>query len=142
MEALIKFPSTKLLFNIYSSFVDPTNSFVLIKYITWAIIIIQFCAVIFIFILYILILSIFKKSEEVFQEKVFKKHVNTFFIVQMVIVTGSNILCWIPSGTIYLASTFLDKYPISMVIWTAVTITPINSIINPVVFIITTMRKK
>ena len=35
---------------------------------------------------------------------------------------------------------FLSNYPINLVIWTNVIITPINSVINPCVFLLTNMK--
>ena len=36
---------------------------------------------------------------------------------------------------------FLPAYPIEMITWTTVAVVPINSIINPLVFVITSLRK-
>ena len=66
---------------------------------------------------------------------------NTTLMIQIIIITASNTLCWIPSGIIYLISLFMKKYLIDMVTWATIAITPVNSIINPVVFIVTTIRK-
>ena len=63
------------------------------------------------------------------------------FYMQMIVLTSSSILCWIPSGTIFLVSLYLDKYPMVMIIWTIAFVVPITSIINPIVFIITTLKK-
>ena len=53
-------------------------------------------------------------------------------IFQIVLITVSNITCWVPSGTIYIFSTFKYKFPIDILLYTTIYITPVNSIINPV----------
>ena len=60
---------------------------------------------------------------------------------QLIITSTSNIICWFPANVIYLSAMFLSSYSIDLVIWTTVIITPINSIINPSVFIITIIKK-
>ena len=60
--------------------------------------------------------------------------------MQVCLVTSSNVLCWIPSGIIYLVTMSLEKYPINLIIWSAIAITPINSVINPIVFIVANVR--
>ena len=82
-----------------------------------------------------------KRSQREFQGAMSKKNSNKRLIIQIIIITASNILCWIPSGIIYLISMFMKQYPIEMVIWTTIAVTPVNSIINPIVFVVTTIRK-
>ena len=66
---------------------------------------------------------------------------NNSMIVQLVTTSFSNILCWFPSSTVFLICIFAAQYPISLIVWTAVVIMPINSTINPLIFIVTTLRK-
>ena len=58
-------------------------------------------------------------------------------ILNLITTTTSNILCWFPVNTVYLSVMFLSTYPIELVIWTIGAVMPINSIINPCVFIVT-----
>ena len=60
--------------------------------------------------------------------------------VQVCLITVSNVLCWIPSGISYLVVMSFEKYPINLIIWLTTVITPINSIINPVVFTVGSVR--
>ena len=53
-------------------------------------------------------------------------------IFRIVLITVSNIACWVPSGIIYIFSTFKYKFPIDILLYTTIYITPVNSIINPV----------
>ena len=61
-------------------------------------------------------------------------------IVQLIAITLSNILCWFPANVIYVTSMFLRMYPIDLIIWMTVIILPMNSIINPFIFIIVFSR--
>ena len=70
------------------------------------------------------------------------KKANSTVIIQIITLTISNIICWIPSGIIYLISTFSNKYPIDIAIWTPIVLTPINSIIDPIVFSIVSIHNK
>ena len=132
----------KVPLSLCSPFVDPNNEVILIRMITWVTVFLQFVSVLFIITVYGMLfkeLLLFKKK---FKRAISKKKSHSALIIQIVIVTGSNIICWIPSGVIYLVSIFKDRYPIQMIVWTTISGTTINSVINPLVFIITYMRKE
>ena len=59
------------------------------------------------------------------------KNSNKAVISQLILTSASNILCWFPVNVVYISAMFLSVYPIDLVIWTTVTIMPINSVINP-----------
>ena len=124
-----------------SPFVDPTNSFLFTKFLTWIFTIVQFSASFSIIVIYSILLKNLKESREKFKEAMSKIQSEFPLIIQLVIVCTSNILCWFPSGIIYITSMFLYAYPIEMIIWTTIAVVPINCIINPIVFIITNLRK-
>ena len=62
-------------------------------------------------------------------------------IFQLIVITTSNVICWFPVNGIYIAAMFLSTYPIDLIIWKPVICLPLNSIINPLVFIIVACRK-
>ena len=62
-------------------------------------------------------------------------------MVQLVILTSSNIICWIPANIVNLSSLYMETYSTDLLIWTTIIVTPVNSLINPLLFIITTIRK-
>ena len=124
-----------------SPFVDPTNSIILVKIFTWLSVIIQIFAISFICFTYGNLIKTFKKSNDTMKTAMSMKRSIVPLLIQLITVTISNIICWIPSSIIYLTSMLIDKYPVEMLVWTVVVIVPINSIINPIVFIITTVRK-
>ena len=119
-------------------FIDPTNSFVTFKMITWIVAIVQLAASIVTIILYF---KLFKWQKTSNQLPYVRKRSYYWMTVQLIIISFSNILCWFPSSTIFLISLFVGQYPPSMVLWTTILIIPINSIVNPLIFIIATLRK-
>ena len=129
--------------SLCSPFVDPNNNVILIRSITWFTIILQLLSVASIITIYtILFQKLFKSQKRIEISKLSKKKSNFALLVHIFVVTSSNVICWIPSGIIYLSSMFKDEYPIEMIIWTTISCTTINSAINPVVFIITYFRKE
>ena len=61
---------------------------------------------------------------------------------QSVLVTVTNALCWLPSSAIYIASLIMEAYPTNLLIWNAILINPLNSVINPIIFCIIPIIKK
>ena len=53
-------------------------------------------------------------------------------ILQIVLITGSYIVCWVPSGIIYVLSALTCKFPVEILLYITIYITPVNSIVNPV----------
>ena len=121
-------------------FVDPTNSILLTKVITWLVVISQSVSIVIIATMYILIYEKTKISKITFRRNNEKRF--SSMIVQLVLITCSNILCWFPTNIIYVAAMLMPTYPIDIVLWTIITVLPCNSIINPLVFIISTLKKK
>ena len=70
-----------------------------------------------------------------------KYFVPTQIVVQLFVVSVSNILCWIPANCVYITAMFLSRYPVSVAMWTTVSVLPINSLVNPSVFIVAYFRK-
>ncbi len=128
-------------FILCSPFVDPMDSSVVISVLTWVVVIFQVGAAIFIIVVYMILVRSLKISQKAIQQAASKKQSNVALIVQVIIVTSSNILCWVPSGVIFLTSLFLEEYPVTMVIWITIAVAPSNSVVNPVVFGVTSLRK-
>ncbi len=61
---------------------------------------------------------------------------------QAVLVSLSNVLCWVPSSIIYLISVAMDNYPTDLLLWNAILINPLNSIINPLLFCLLPLLRK
>ena len=123
-------------------FIDPSDSQWFIKLITFITTTIQLSSSLFIVAVYILFVKILNKSSKYLKCNVSKKISRAGMIIQLFVVTFSNIVCWIPANAIYLISLYKSKYSTNLLIWTAIAVTPINSMINPFLFVITTIRKK
>ena len=122
-------------------FIDPTGSQLIIKLITWFVVISQLATSIVIMIMHFYLLKESRKSQRNIQKSKSKEDSNVSLIIQLITITVSNILCWFPAGCVYLSAFFLSTYPIDLVIWTTVIGLPINSVLNPFIFIVTTLKK-
>ncbi len=123
-------------------FVDPTNSIDLIKVIVWLTLISQTATSGAIITMHMLLLHEVKTVSNIVMGHRHKQGNNVALVCQLVVITASNILCWLPTNIVYLVSMFLTRYPIDLVIWTTIAVLPLNACINPTVFILASMRKK
>ena len=73
-------------------------------------------------------------SEQHLNIKSAKKKSYSVIIIQIIVFATSNIICWLTAGVIYITCMFLEQYSIEMVIWVVAAISPINSLINPIMF--------
>ena len=122
-------------------FVDPGGSQLIIKCITWFTVVTQLTTSITIAIMHFCLITEVKKSEKNIEKSKSKHGTNKSLLIQLITITVSNIICWFPAGCIYIYAMFLSIYPIDLIICTTVSGLPINSIINPFIFIVTTVRK-
>ena len=53
---------------------------------------------------------------------------------QVMLLISANTICWLPSSAILLTSIAMKTYPLTLLTWYAVVISPINSVINPIIF--------
>ena len=60
-----------------------------------------------------------------------KSSLTKTMIAKLVVVNLTNVICWIPSSILLYASVGADQYPISLLFWVALVLTPFNSILNP-----------
>ena len=128
-------------FGFCTPFVDPTKSILLLKLISWFVICYQFFAVFFILVVYILTFILIQKSREAVAKQLHNKQPNLSLLIKLITISISCFICWVPSSTVYLATWILEKYPIDIIIWTAIAITPFNSIMNPLISLIGTARR-
>ena len=136
----MKFTQDRLPLSLCLPFVDPTNSILLIKIIAWCIAVIQVTISIVILALHSLLVQYLRQYQMEIDPKKNKEHSDKTIIIQLALITVSNIICWLPTNIIYLTSLFLPRYPTDLVIWTTVLVTPLNSMINPTVFVTTLLR--
>ena len=122
-------------------FIDPTNSVGMTKIITWSVFLTQTTSSVVIMSMHLFLVKKLKQSKKRIKRYKLEGDSQTPLIMQLTAITTSNIICWFPTNAIYVAAMFLSIYPIDLIIWTTVSILPLNSIINPSVFLVTSCRK-
>ena len=116
-----------------SPFIDPTDSISAVKFLTITLAVLQMSAFCFIITIYFQLLNFMTKLKN--QIAVEAKLMSPGFVTQLLLVTASNLAGWLPSSLIFLASLLQSKYPANLLIWTTILVMPINSIINPFIFL-------
>ncbi len=127
--------------SLCSPFVDPIGSLIAINVLLGLTIVWQFMCTVFIsWNFYELIVSI-HLSKQSTEHITSRKASNVILVVQVILISLSNILCWIPSASVFVASSVMETYPIEMILWTTILVVPINSVLNPVTFCFLSIRK-
>lgn len=134
------FLSSNILTSLCSPFVDPSKTSIMVKITTWLTILFQLCSTIFVFIAYVWMLLSLNKSQKKLSGHVSSKRSNIPVIVQVVILTLSNTISWVPCAAVYLVCMFLEQYPVEMVTWVAGAVAPVNSILRPIVMVVSEVR--
>ena len=127
--------------HLCSPFIDPTNSHISVKFLSWVFACLEFSIILFITFAHCLLLKTLRESQKELKQSVSKEQSNFTLIAQLLIITITGTLSWVPSRIVYLASMYLVPYRIALVTWTIITVVPITCIINPIVFILTTLRR-
>ena len=122
-------------------FVDPSKSILLLKLISWFVICYQLLAVLFILVIYLLTFFWIQKYRKTVAKQFSNKQTNLSLFIELITISISCFIWWVPSSIVYLITWILEKYPIDIIIWTAVAISPINSIVNPLVSLKGTARR-
>ncbi len=140
VTVLTKQIEKELPMNMCLPFVDPRGASVSISVLTWLVVSLQTFTLISLAVFHSsLVLNITKAQRKIEKAKS-KTDSNTILIIQLLVLTGSNILCWVPANCVFLVAMFLASYPLEMVIWTTVLGVPFNSLVNPVFFTCIFMR--
>ena len=61
--------------------------------------------------------------------------------MQIIVITLSCLLSWLPSNIVFSVVSFKEKYPMELIIWIIVSVMPINSLVSPVTVIVTNFKK-
>ncbi len=129
--------------NLCSPFVDATNTYVLIKTLTIVSSFLQGLGLICIVLTNISLTAALHKhvSQHLSVLISHRKYMKISVVVQILAVTLSNVMCWVPANTIFLLSLFTNTFSTDLIVWTTVVVVPINSIINPCIFLICSVRR-
>ena len=125
-----------------SPFVDPTKNNLSTKILICIIAVLQLSCAVLIFIIYMYIEISVQNSVFTFKTSFGKEQGNIAFTTQIVILNVSIVLCWLPVNITNFLMLVMDRFSMQAVAWVTIAIMPINSVIYPLVFIITTFRKK
>ena len=122
--------------NVYCSpFFYPSKTFFMTKALTLVIISILFLAFSLNLIVHMKLVMVTHKSQGKHIRTNSKKSKSKILIIQIICITFSHLLCWIPDIVIYLLIYFMEKYPMEMILWKSVCISPLNSILIPFIFV-------
>ena len=105
------------------------------------IVIFQFLATCATSVLHISLFYELQKATKKVQNSSLKKTSKVFIIIQISVLISANGLTWIPSGIVYIFAMTMEKYPMEIILWTIIAISPISAIVSPFVFINTALRK-
>ena len=89
----------------------------------------QILACMFIITVYCLLIAETKRLKAKVKQKL-----SNALIFQIVSLSVSNILCWLPSAVIFIFTFFIRTFPVKMLTWTIIAVVPVNSLINPIIF--------
>ncbi len=120
---------------------DTKDDNVLIHITIWITFVLQLISSVSVCIVYSLLVSEIELNRKKLASAVSKKTSSKGLIAQLVLSCTFNALCWIPTGVVCVACFFLHKYPLLIEVWTTVAVTTINSVADPVVIIITTVKR-
>ena len=137
---IFKFMEMHVATSLCLPFVDPSGLSILTKIISWVTIMSQSISSVMIVIMHVKLIREVHKVKRSIQIAKSSDDSNKSMVFQLMFTSASNILCWIPSNAIYLSAMFLPSYPLDLILWTVVIIIPINSVSNPVVFIVTVLK--
>lgn len=131
-------------FSLCFPFVDPERKVFVLKMTTTVTSGLQTsAAVTIIWIHGLLVRQVRKSAKEVHGKPSYsEKYTNSDMIAQLVVMSTANVLCWIPTNTVYLTVLFLPSnwHSVNLMIWTVVSFASLTSVTNPAVFIFTALR--
>ncbi len=110
-----------------------TEQFTVSKITTIIIIVIQSVSCISIPVLYWLLLMKVGSSKEGIIDSF--EHKEDGNVKKSILVSITNLLSWIPSNILLRLTLAWDNYPYVILIWTSMVIIPLNTLINPMVFV-------
>ena len=93
-----------------------------------------------ILVVYIKMCETLKASAKHLQSSLSKPRSYSSLFLLLVAATASNFFYRLPVAVIHIVTLFLDKYPVEMVTWAMVAVWPISSLVNPVLFLSSSLR--
>ncbi len=141
VTVLLKLNSGKAPFSLCFPLVDPTDSNTIISVLIWITTSVHFLTIPASVTMYCALIISLKKSQRKLQQTTSKKKSSSAIIVQIVLLTACCVICWIPSGIVFLVVMFMKQFSLQMVTWVTVAVVPLNSCVTPVIFMGLCVRK-
>ncbi len=138
----VKFVQHTLPFSLCLPYADPSNSVMLLRIITVVITTTQFLCVVAMSILHGLLVKHLLASQLAVRALKVGDVSNVPVFVQLLTISISTAICWIPTNILFCVTIFLSRFPVELVTWTTIATMPINSLIHSLVFIVLGIRKK
>ncbi len=140
VTVVVKFVHRVLSFRLCFPFTDPAGATVT-NILVWITSLSQTAAALAISVMHIQLVCKVLESQKVVKQSKSQSYSNTGLVVQLVVLTTSLYVCWVPAAGVYLSTLFVGRFPPELILWTVGGILPINSLINPCVLIVTFVRK-
>ena len=115
-------------------FIDTSGFSIISKLMTYVNIISQSIVSCIISTMHIFLIVQVNRSERSIQISQSLNNANRVISIQLILTSTSIILCWFPVNAIYISVMFLPAYPNNLLHWTTGAIMPLNSIMNPCIF--------
>ncbi len=122
-------------------FIDPIRNTAITELLTWCVSMIHIASLVFIVICDVLLYLALTESQVAVKSASSKRNTTKPLVLQLFILVVINICSWIPSSTVFLTALYVKQYPPEMVAWTTISAGTINSLFNPIVLIVTTVKK-
>ncbi len=141
VTAILVFKKINLPLSLCLPFIDPLKSEILFSVVTPCVVIFQFVFSFVIAVLHVKLVQNVKASQSSLQQATNKqKTSNIYMTTQLFLITASNFLCWYPVNIIYVVAMVMEQYPVSLVFWATICFTPLNSIVNPAILVMTCLK--
>ncbi len=112
------------------SFVDPSDSVWEVRVLTLSLAVLQLSSILCCSVMHFLTIDAMWKSQ---RDTGQNRSINLSTVMQLILLSLSIIICWVPSSTMFLSALFLEQYPCEMLLWTTVSVMPIHAITNPLI---------
>ena len=120
-------------------FLSENSQFITVKVITLVLSILQIGSFLSILIIYIIVIKDMSKTLIISSAK---SRADKQVLIQSVLITITNALCWLPSSAICIASLAMETHPTGLLIWNVILINPLNSVVNPITFCLVPLAKR
>ncbi len=67
-----------------------------------------------------------------------RKNASNPIVIRLVLASNSNLVCWIASTILLFLTIIWERYPFSVLVWATIIAMPLNTLINPFIFVFST----